>query len=77
MDLSNKYKQSSSSSPVNNDNDDDERNNTIIISIVENRAREICISKIDSTNYSILEIYIMQDNHAYTGTYTIIFYLIT
>ena len=31
-------------------NESNQSNNTIVISITENRAREICIAKIDSTN---------------------------
>lgn len=38
---------------------------TIIVSVVENRAREICISKVDTTNGSVIEIYLMTDSHSY------------
>lgn len=38
---------------------------TIIVSVVENRAREICISKFDTTNGSVVEIYTMIDSHSY------------
>jgi len=35
------------------------------VSVVENRAREVCISKIDSSNSSVIEIFIMSDTHSY------------
>ena len=38
---------------------------SIIISVVENRAREVCICKIDSSNSSIMEIFMMCDTHSY------------
>jgi DNA mismatch repair protein MSH4 len=38
---------------------------TVIVSVVENRAREICISKVDTTNGSVIEIYLMTDSHSY------------
>jgi len=47
--------------------DDIETAGTIIVSVVENRAREICISKYDTTCGSFVEIYLLSDSHSYTG----------
>ena len=49
-----------------------EAEGTTIASVVENRAREVCISKINTRNTTSLEIYIAIDNHAYTETLTIL-----
>ena len=43
-----------------------------IISVVENRAREICISKMTTGQAYKLEVYIFSDNHAYTESISII-----
>jgi hypothetical protein len=37
-----------------------------IVSIVENRAREVCISSMDTQNTSLLAIYLIGDNHSYS-----------
>ena len=39
---------------------------TIIISVVENRAREVCLCKINSKQTSTLDIFITVDSHSYT-----------
>ena len=60
---------STNSVPTNDNFDDDiETAGTIIVSVVENRAREICISKYDTTCGSVVEIYLLTDSHSYTGT---------
>lgn len=46
---------------------------TIMISICENRAREICISKINTRNISILEIYLITDTHSYVETLDVLY----
>ena len=43
-----------------------------IVSVVENRAREICISKMTTGQTYKLELYIFSDNHAYTEAISII-----
>ena len=53
--------------PTNDNFDDIESAGTIIVSVVENRAREICISKYDTTCGSFVEIYLLTDSHSYTG----------
>lgn len=53
--------------PTNDNFDDIETAGTIIVSVVENRAREICISKYDTTCGSFVEIYLLTDSHSYTG----------
>eukprot|EP01038_Epipyxis_sp_PR26KG_P013442 gene13442-18022_t len=50
------------------DNMLEDKRNVITISVVENRAREICISKFDNFNVSSLEIFLTADNHAYNET---------
>lgn len=40
----------------------------MVVSVVENRAREICVSKYDTTNGSVLEVYLLNDNHSYAET---------
>jgi len=40
----------------------------VVISVVENRAREVCISRMDTRNTTSIEIYTPCDNHAYTET---------
>ena len=45
---------------------------TIIISIVENRAREVCISKMNSKNTSVLEVLLIVDTHSYTEALALI-----
>ena len=44
---------------------DIEKGGTKIVSVVENRAREISICKIDTRNGSVLEIFLMSDSHSY------------
>ena len=54
--------------PTNDNFDDDiEAAGSVIVSVVENRAREICISKYDTTCGSFVEIYLLTDSHSYTG----------
>lgn len=54
--------------PTNDNFDDDIENaGTVIVSVVENRAREICISKYDTTCGSFVEIYLLTDSHSYAG----------
>jgi DNA mismatch repair protein MSH4 len=60
------------SNDIVNDNINFESNNTIVISIVENRAREICISKLNTIDMSKIELYLTQDNHGYTETMSLI-----
>lgn len=38
---------------------------TIIISVTENRAREVCISKLETANISVLELFLISDTHSY------------
>ncbi len=45
---------------------------TIIVSIVENRAREVCIAKMNSKHTSLLEILLIVDSHSYTEVLTLI-----
>lgn len=52
-------------SGANGDENFDTVAGTVIVSVVENRAREICISKVDTTNGSVVEIYLMTDSHSY------------
>lgn len=69
-------KKSSKNNDISNDISNDElnfeSNATIIISIVENRAREICISKLSTIDMSKIELYLIQDNHGYQETMTLI-----
>ena len=51
---------------------DTENSGTLIVSIVENRAREICVSKVNSKNTSVLEIYLICDSHSYTDVLSLI-----
>ena len=44
----------------------------IIVSIVENRAREVCLSKISLNTGFHVELYLLQDNHAFTETLALI-----
>ena len=48
-----------------NDNDYIIEGGTVIVSVIENRAREICIIKFDTANGSVIEIYLMTDSHSY------------
>jgi hypothetical protein len=43
-----------------------------IISIVENRAREVCLSRINLDTGFHVELYLLQDNHAFTETLALI-----
>ena len=43
---------------------------TVIVSVIENRAREICIIKFDTANGSAIEIYLMTDSHSYNEALT-------
>ena len=43
-----------------------------IISIVENRAREVCLSRISLDTGFHVELYLLQDNHAFTETLALI-----
>jgi DNA mismatch repair protein MSH4 len=45
---------------------------TQIISIVENRAREICISRMSTAETSKLEIFLICDGHSYVETLTLL-----
>ena len=45
---------------------------TVVISVVENRAREVCISRMNTRNTTSIEIYVAIDNHAYTETLTLL-----
>ena len=42
--------------------------NKVVVCVVENRAREVCIAKLSSSNCSILEIYLITDSHSYYET---------
>ena len=50
------------------DNRDKNDNNVIVVSVVENRAREVCICKIDNQEGSTLAIYLLSDSHSYNET---------
>jgi len=46
----------------------DEKASTIVVAIVENRAREICICKIDTSLRCIMEVFLITDSHSYNET---------
>lgn len=39
-----------------------------ICSVVENRAREVCICKMDTSNRSMVELFLINDSHSYAET---------
>ena len=47
-------------------------NGVVVISIVENRAREICVAEIDSRNISTVDVHILLDNHSYSQVVSLI-----
>ena len=49
-------------------NTEEQNSSTIIISIVENHAREISICKIDTSQLTLIEIYLLTDCHSYNET---------
>ena len=50
------------------DNPDLFSGGSVIVSVVENRAREICIAKYDNRFGSAVEVYLLTDSHSYTET---------
>jgi DNA mismatch repair protein MSH4 len=43
-----------------------------VLAIVENRSREVAVAKIDTRRLFILEMFVLQDNHSYQETLTLI-----
>lgn len=52
----------------------DDDSGSVIVCVVENRAREVCIVKIDTTKLSTIELYLMSDTHSYTECVTTLRY---
>eukprot|EP01035_Chromulina_nebulosa_P021418 gene21418-27744_t len=51
-----------------NKKSDEQDRSTIVISVVESRAREVCICKINTSLRCIMEIYTLTDSHSYNET---------
>ena len=64
--------QQSESSKERFDLSNEDAEGTIIVSVVESRAREVCVAKMNSKHTSLLEILLIVDSHSYTEVLTLI-----